>query len=278
VAWGSFVIWKEPSFQQCIGNQEKQETSSQSKNDPPKIAYSPLIYARIDTVCAGRWGFDNRDAITAVATIFIALFTLTLWWSTDKMWQEAKRAGEIAERAMVAGERAFVFPTGVLNPYWEIDAVSGLYNWRFRIEWRNSGETPTKKMRMNIECVLRDTELPRGFDFNYQTSDIGTALIPPQTTVLSGIAPRAPAPAITPQDILDVQAGRRWLYVYGWAKYFDVFPNTKEHVTRFCWIIMPMGNPMTFKPDVKDIPEPLRFPSVHFFEGNCADDECSQST
>ena len=42
--------------------------------------------------------FDFLDAhdgaITAIATAFIALFTFTLYRSTDKLWQDAKETGE----------------------------------------------------------------------------------------------------------------------------------------------------------------------------------------
>jgi hypothetical protein len=209
--------------------------------------------------------------ITAIATICIAWFTLSLRQSTDRLWDAGERQISIARQAMIAGERAFVFATGVA-PFWEVDSTTNLYNWRLRPNWKNSGDTPTKNMTMHSECVLRIAPLPTDFDFNYPTTETGTALIPPNTEAGGGLAPRYPGPAITPQDILDVQAGQKFLYLWGWARYFDVFPDTPQHITRFCWQILPLGDPFAYDPKV--VPQNLTFPNVHHLRGNCADEEC----
>jgi hypothetical protein len=95
---------------------------------------------------------------------------------------------------------------------------------------------------------------------------------------LGGLSPSPPENAISPQDITDVQSGKKFLYVWGWARYSDVFPNTKQHITRFCWMITPVGDPFAYIPG-KIPPEPggLQFQSRHHDEGNCADDECAYS-
>lgn len=123
-------------------------------------------------------------------------------------FKESRRAGDIARDAMVAGERAFVFATGI-TPFWERGEQTSAYNWRFRPVWQNSGDTPTRNMTMHVECVLRDTVLPIGFDFNYPTVTVGTALIPPKITTMGGIAPQAPSPPIFQQDILDAQQAEK---------------------------------------------------------------------
>jgi hypothetical protein len=211
--------------------------------------------------------------ITALATAFIAWFTLSLRRSTDKLWDAGERQTNIARQAMIAGERAFVFATGV-SPYYEMDDT-GLYHWRFRPTWKNSGDTPTKNMVMHTACALRTEPLPQGFDFACATTETGTALIPPNTDIGGGLAPRMQSPAISPQDILDVQAGNKLLYLWGWAKYRDVFPDTPEHITRFCFRVLPGGNPLIYAPGII-APQPgsLTFPTIHHTEGNCADDEC----
>lgn len=190
-------------------------------------------------------------------------------------FRESKRAADIARDAMVAGERAFVFATQV-NSFWELDQGTGLYHWRFRPTWQNSGDTPTKIMTIHTECVLRDTPLPLGFNFNYPTNEIGTGgLIPPKITHMGGLVPRSAA--ISPQDILDVQAGRKYLYLWGWARYNDVFPGTPQHITRFCWSLVPVGDPRAYSPGSKPgDPGSLTFDFIYHAEGNCADDECTQ--
>jgi hypothetical protein len=149
------------------------------------------------------------------------------------------------------------------------------YNWRFRPIWQNSGDTPTRNMVMHVTCELRNTVLPSGFDFNYPTTQTGTGLLAPKSTSMGGIAPNYPVAAITPQDILDVQHRRKFLYLWGWVRYHDVFPDTPQHITRFCWLIVPTGNPLVYTPgQTPNLPHSLSFGNIHHSEGNCADEEC----
>jgi hypothetical protein len=258
----------------------------------PRYGETANTCATEESKSAGFWAKTSCDP-TAYFTLWLVAFTGVLAVSTIGLWivtwrasvsqardmkasiAASEKSADIAKEAMIAGERAFVFATG-LTPFWEIEPTTNLYNWRFRPNWKNSGDTPTKRMTMHSECVLRTAPLPTGFDFAYQTTEIGTALIPPNTETQGGIAPRPPAPAITPQDILDVQSGRKFLYYWGWAKYFDVFPGTPEHITRFCWQVLILGDPLAYDPSVK--PQNLTFPQAHFTEGNCADDECTHSS
>jgi hypothetical protein len=237
-------------------------------------------------------GFWEKAADDPVAyfTLWLVGFTGVLAASTIGLWivtwrasasqardmkasiAASEKSADIARDAMVAGERAFVFTTGALA-YWTFDPITKLYEWRFRPNWKNSGDTPTKNMTMHTECELRTTPLPPGFNFDYPTTEIGKALIPPNTGTAGGIAPRPSLPAISPQDILDVQAGNKILYFYGWAKYFDVFPETPQHITRFCWQLTPLGDSFAYDP--KADPQSLTFPNLYHTEGNCADDECA---
>jgi hypothetical protein len=90
---------------------------------------------------------------------------------------------------------------------------------------------------------------------------------------VAGQAPHMPGRGLTPQDILDIQSGAKVFYVWGWARYFDVLPNTPEHITRFCWQIMSTGNPITFNP-IGDA-DGVRFSWLGQPRGNCADEECA---
>ena len=94
--------------------------------------------------------------------------------------------------------------------------------------------------------------------------------------VSGGQAPGAGRAAVSPQDILDMQSGKKMFYLFGWAKYFDVFEGSPAHVTRFCWHITCVGDPLHFIPDSKDPGEMLRFNFLYNETGNCADEECSE--
>ena len=200
---------------------------------------------------------------------FIALGAQALFLRAA--FKEAKRSGDIAREAMIAGERAFVFAVG-LNPLWELDITSNSYNWRFRPVLKNFGDTPTRKMTMHTHVEVRPGPLPAGFDFDYKTTLTGTGLLSPNSDGLGSLAPPMQGPAVTPQDILDAQAGKKFIYIWGWVRYHDVFPDTPLHITRFCWVFTIVGDPTMFNPGN---PQGLDFRTVHHLEGNCADDDCS---
>ena len=185
-------------------------------------------------------------------------------------FRESRRASDIAHDAMVASQRAFVFVIGAVGR-WELDAASQKYNWRLVAHLSNTGNTATKNMRMHSNCVLMSSPLPKGFNFDYITANTGTGLIGPKLTAYGGQVPPMPNPALTPQDLLDAQQGRKWLYIMGWVRYFDIFPGTPERITRYCFLVTPSGDPFSFSPAH---PDGMVFPTFHHFENNCADDGC----
>ena len=184
-------------------------------------------------------------------------------------FKEGRRAADVARDAMIAGERAFIFAVSVTGQ-WTRTNKTGPYFWYLCPIWQNSGSTPTRNMTMRTTCVLKTEPLPKGFNFDDPTAVTGTALIPPKITVFGG---RAPDPPLSPQDILEVIAGKKILYLWGWARYHDVFPDTPQHITRFCWTIYPQGDPTTF---TEERPDSLKWLSILHSEGNCADEECNQ--
>src|SRR5260221_3514414 len=252
-----------PSFQKCIAEHPQSDSNSAAEKNPTRFYVAVSTYVR----CSGRFIESHNGAFTALSTFIIAAFTGTLWIATT-------RQAELTKEALIADKRAFIF-TNSLNGFWEQDPSTGLYNWRFRALWQNSGDTPTRHMVMHVACELRNAMLPPGFNFNYPTTQTGTAMLAPKSSSYGGIAPMSPAAAITRQDILDVQQGRKFLYLWAWARYFDVFPGTPQHITRFCWPIAPPGNPLAYTPcQVPNMPNSLSFGNIHHTEGTCADEEC----
>jgi len=238
----------------------------------------------------------KADALTALATgllVVVGLFQLWLFYVQLRYIRQsladtkaaadaamvsadaAKKSADVAEVAMVAGERAFVFATDLFC-VWDPLPVGGPYNWRFRPVFRNSGDTPVKQLRICVESTLRTSPLPPGFNFNQNPPVVGTGILGPNSSLTGVVAPRPPAPAITPQDIVDIKNGQKYLYLWGWAKYYDVFTGTPEHITHFCWQITPVGDPFTHQPtQLLGQGSNLGFPYVQHVEGNCADEECA---
>ena len=219
-------------------------------------AHNPVLVLLIQI---GKILNDGSAAITALATVFLAYITFKLASIT---------------REMHIADRAWVFAVNILGQ-WEASNVAGQYNWRFRPVWRNSGDTPTRRLVIYCECELLNSSLRQGFDFTKTVRPAGSGLLPPNSNMHGGVAPVYPGAAITPQDIVDVQSGRKFLYLWGWALYQDVFETTPKHITRFCFQITPIGDPLVFNPQaLPNQPGSISFNYLHHMEGNCADDEC----
>lgn len=215
--------------------------------------------------CSGLFVERHGVGISALAAIIIAAFTCTLWLATTEQ-------ARLTRNAFIADKRAFVFAKGI-QPLWELDPTTGLYNWRINAVFENSGETPTEGLLLYVDGLLSNTPIAPTFDFNYVDPNAapGTGMLGPKAIGIGGGAPHFPRPPLTPQDILDMQTGRKFFYLWGWAKYSDTLPDTPRHITRFCWLILVTGNPFGYNPAV---PNSVQFFNLHQGRGNCADNEC----
>jgi hypothetical protein len=252
-----------PAFQACAA---KHQAADPSRTPDDDVTGRWISLVENGVRCSGKFVEANSAAITALAAIIVAAFTASVWIATG---HQAK----LTRQAVMAGKRAFVFPTGVVALP-ESNAKTGSFDWRLVPAWENSGETPTRNLRIYTDYILTNVPLPETFSFSQIDPEEppAMAMLGPKATSKGGIAPHSASPALTPQDILDIQSGQRFLYWWGWARYSDILPNTPERVTRFCWQIIADGNPLTFNPLLD--PQGLRWSNIHQRRGNCADDEC----
>ena len=233
-----------PSYQSCVSSSPTYEHYSE-KNKPQKNRVA--IFLR----CEGAFVDANNGTV-------LAFITVALVW-----------LGYLQLHSTRVQSRAFIIPISV-NSYW-VRNQNGTYDWRIGPLWENSGNSPTRGLRIHSMCHIRDQILPFGFNFDYPTPDGGSGIIAPRGRNPGGQVPASPGDPISAQEILDAQHGRKFIYMYGWARYHDVF-GTREHITRYCWLITFQGDPLTFVPN--DANHPLKFSFVTHFEGNCVDDEC----
>src|SRR5437667_393811 len=78
-----WIVETSDSFKGCI---TQQQAKTEQRGFYEQVAhFSFLIGRRKD--CLGTLVHQNEGAITALATLLIALFTLTLWRATDKLWE-----------------------------------------------------------------------------------------------------------------------------------------------------------------------------------------------
>lgn len=249
-----------PAFETCMSNQAAKSSTAQEIKSPADTVVPFIQRWPISIRCTGAFLDENNAPIAAFATLVIAVFTIVLAVATS-------RQADLTREALIADKRAFVFAVQI-SPVWE--KVRDQYHWRLRPVLRNSGSTPTKRLRIYVDCEIRNSVLPPDFNFRHDPSQIGSGLLPPQYESPAGQAPRTPGAAISPQDIIDTQQGRKFIYLWGWARYNDVFPGTPEHITQYYWFITTVGDPMIYDPAAG--PGTLQFHFLMHPSGNYADE------
>ncbi len=92
---------------------------------------------------------------------------------------------------------------------------------------KNTGPIHTKDMTLVTNAAMFNSRLPKGYAFAYRVPEGPTFIGPGMTR--EGIAGH-----LSQFELADVQAGRRFFYMWGEAKYFDLFPKTPIRTTHFC--------------------------------------------
>jgi len=168
------------------------------------------------------WEAANHDNILAFGTLMIACFTLTLWWSTTKLWKASERHSERELRAyLVIKGKDF----REQSPEHE--------KFVHHLEIRNTGKTPAHRVSVeSVTCVL-DYPLPKDFDFPITASGTNPSVMTLGTGEPAGHESFADEP-LSAEELLRIKSegsGRR-LYTYGTITYTDVFE--RDRYTNFC--------------------------------------------
>ena len=131
--------------------------------------------------------------------------------------------------------------------------AAGLY---FSVAMSNSGDTPTREMFDHCNAQVLSEPMPGNFSF----PDIGD-----RRKIQVVLAPKQQISCstdgfITADEIRKVQSKRAFLYLWGWATYRDVFPETRRHRTEYCFELTKWGSdPLK---GTKDLSCPLRLVRV----------------
>jgi hypothetical protein len=189
----------------------------------------PALHVFFFKLAAALFGDPNN--ITLLATIAIAAFTGTLWWSTS-------RTADIAKRSLTEVQRAFVFVESFdLKQLPGADPERPFYCSNV---WKNSGTTRTVRGRNYISWKPFGEPLPEDFSFpdiNQNHKEYPSLLIGPGGTIIGQML------EIPFQYVRRAAEQECHLYVWGWCEYNDVFPGTRRHRTEFCVKIQPVSKP-----------------------------------
>jgi len=198
----------------------------------------------------------------------MAWFTYSLSNASKEQGLLTQITADIAKESLIVGNGAFVFVIDFVWT-WETapdDLLGDPITYTFRPVWQNSGNTQTKNMVTMVAIELSDSIISDQFDFTAAKTATQPALIGPKSQIRGGTER-----PITAAEMVEVAAGKKFLYLWGWARYEDIFPDTKPHLTRYCTQVRAAGDLLS-RP-AKDRPGAFIHFSIHP-RGNCADDEC----
>jgi hypothetical protein len=179
--------------------------------------------------------------ITAIATIFIAWFTLSLRQSTDKLWNAGERQLTKTQRAFVhidgfdfeistkaTGKQPPEFFEG--EPEWHRSQPE-LVITRFALQprWKNSGTTPTKNMTIQVDW--RGPEHVPPSEYGYR-NDRAPFFLAPMAVEPSEVIEVPTASAIVNWSWFPIHPPPLIL-IWGRADYEDVFGGT--HFVEWCY-------------------------------------------
>ena len=212
--WLVYTAALSSSFQTCVSEKYLQQSNHQSEKKSPDFVSRAFVVSRVNTDCLGTFLYESREAVTAVATAFIALFTLTLWLTSRTQLRHAHRV----ERAYISCGGAGVVvpqvsttPTG--HPIQRFRATGD-----FQVQINNHGKTPGETFRFAIEFRDLDAALPSEpvySNFTHHHNWIGPGT---QSRSIFTVAP--------PANL------RNPMIVYGRVWFRDIFSRT-EHWSSF---------------------------------------------
>jgi hypothetical protein len=178
--------------------------------------------------------------LVVVGSAQVALF----WWQLRLIRRSSDDAAASASAAMKTADvaeatvatmkinaeqqlRAYVF-LEALPYYSHRNPVNGRVWWSIHPVWKNGGATPTRALELNVNSALRDDPLPLGFDFPDAPGESIPMLIGPQSSI------RARRLGIDGDGLLAVRSRTKYFYIWGSARYQDVFVGTSQRITKFC--------------------------------------------
>jgi hypothetical protein len=201
----------------------------------------------------GTRGYFRRpeNIISLLTLVAVVVYTSLTYWLLDAERESYTRV-----------QRAFVFPAEYVFRVEKVEHMIGIDT-----VWKNGGDTPTRNLHISITMGRRVAPLPSDFDFPSDDRKIYSGHPLP----ILVLGPHASASAIRHVEIPfnvvpDINSGRELVYLWGYARYHDVFG--APHLTRYCVQIT------SIKTDIGGSTSDVTGAIIPCDRGNCADEEC----
>jgi hypothetical protein len=103
IAWGATYS---PSYRKCLSDHANQDRKDKQSNlNEPVKGGAGVEVVPVFVMCEGAFIDENNGTLTAIATIFIAAFTLTLWRATNRLWESGEKQIDVAQKSAIAALR-----------------------------------------------------------------------------------------------------------------------------------------------------------------------------
>lgn len=165
-----------------------------------------------------------------LATFFQVIFTMRAFIESRDANEAARAAEQNTANSLVASNRPYVF----VRDYRAIelrDESGNFTAWQAVVVWENSGTTPTIGLKTWISWGFFDAPLPSDYpfpDMGEKPGDLSISIIPPRGEITTN------AFILRLPTALELSMNEKFMYLWGWAEYRDIFPNTPNRRTEFC--------------------------------------------
>lgn len=184
------------------------------------------------------WGTLER--IQAVFDLCVVIFTGGLLLTSYQQWS-------ITRESLIAVQRAFLnvkhIQSGRITPAKGAKIKEDVDGFRVLVEFENSGSTTARRVLGYFDIDrLRVEEFAR-FRFAAKPDhEMCRSTVGPKATMLSGVD-------FKPLGYWTVVDQGLVPCVWGWEMYSDVFPDTKPHLTEFCYVLRSISgdDPLTLQ-------------------------------
>lgn len=194
---------------------------------------------------------ENRVAFATLIVVGVyTAITAFILNTTNRQLTAVIQSNEINREAFTSTQRAFVTVSDLRMDQVVDGADEKIMAWSFTPVIENSGNTPTISLRYVPIISGGPTKPETGWNELYPGVDLPQVPNDPDSTFKRSavhlrvpLGPKSKMPAsLTGAGVgvgfLKNTIDKGWrYYVHGAIHYFDAFPGTTEHLTKFCYVI-----------------------------------------
>jgi hypothetical protein len=248
------------------GAENKRERCHDVAPSPTRVIIESLPIAGPPPEWKSEKNKDRGLQLVLLGISFLTLLAVTWYaWVATQQRNAMIGGNRISQDALYSVQRAFVAqqkPTTELATYTNLEKTEKPSTViETTAHWENIGNTPAIDVVTLFASVQQQNELT-------EEEFLGKNLIDASSFNAATLAPRGTVdggPIRQYESWFKEQPNTPWFY-WGWMTYKDIFPNTKTHVTEFCWRVTEIKYQIAA--DGKPVGKP------HFSAGQCAQHNC----